>query len=220
MIPKLTKQKKVLDLFCCEGGAGSGYALAGYLVTGVDIVPQPRNPYKVIVSDALKFLRERGGEYDLIHASPPCQGYSHLTPASHKGNYKKLIPELRDILKLIKKPYVIENVAGARMELNNPIMLCGSMFGLRTRRHRWFETSFYIEAPCGCNHSEIPLLVTTASKASRAKRKELGMVPKSVKNAPLAYGIGWMSSNGLRECIPPAYTLYIGKVARKIKNIT
>ena len=204
-----------LDLFCCEGGAGMGYALAGYTVTGVDIVPQPRNPHTVIVADALEYLAAHGHEHDLIDASPPCQGYSHLTPEAHKGKYAKLIPQLRDLLKRIGKPYVIENVAGARHELENPVMLCGSMFGLRTRRHRWFETNFPVAAPCACDHSQMPLLVTTASKASRAKRHALGIAPKSVKNAPQAYGIGWMSSGGLKEAIPPAYTRHIGEAARR-----
>jgi DNA (cytosine-5)-methyltransferase 1 len=86
------------------------------------------------------------------------------------------------------------------------------MFNLRTQRHRFFETSFPLVAPCNCDHSEIPLLVTTASKASREKRFALGMQPKTVKNAPLAYGIDWMDFKGLREAIPPAYTKYIGDV--------
>jgi len=60
----------------------------------------------------------------------------------------------------------------------------------------------------------MPLLVTTASKASRALRTSLGVKPKSVTNAPLAYGINWMDFNGLKEAIPPAYTEYIGKQLR------
>jgi DNA (cytosine-5)-methyltransferase 1 len=203
-----------LDLFCCEGGAGMGYALAGYEVTGVDIVPRSRYPFAFVLADALEYLTAHGHEYDLIHASPPCQGYSHLTPEAHRSNYPKLIPQLRAMLRKLRKPYVIENVAGARHDLETPVMLCGSMFGLRTQRHRYFETSFPIAAPCACDHSQIPLLVTTASKASRAKRFALGMQPKSVKNATLAYGIDWMSCEGLKECIPPAYTEYLGKSVR------
>ena len=204
-----------LDLFCCEGGAGMGYALAGYEVTGVDIVPRPRYPFAFVLGDALEYLEAHGHEYDLIHASPPCQGYSHLTPAKNRGDHAKLIPAVRELVKRLGKPYVIENVAGARHELENPVMLCGSMFGLRTQRHRYFETNIPVAAPCKCDHSNLPLLVTTASKASRAKRRALGIPPKSVKNAPQAYGIGWMSSDGLKEAIPPAYTRHIGEAARR-----
>jgi len=195
-----------------------GYALAGYAVTGVDIALQSRYPFTFVLCDAIEYLEAHGHKYDLIHASPPCQGYSNLTPESHKEKYTKLIPALREILRHIGKPYVIENVAGARHELENPVMLCGSMFGLRTRRHRWFETNFHVAAPCACNHSEMPLLVTTASKASRAKRHALGVAPKSVKHAPQAYGIGWMSCDGLKECIPPAYTRHIAEAAFCMAN--
>jgi len=90
------------------------------------------------------------------------------------------------------------------------------MFGLRTQRHRFFETSFPLDAPAECDHSKIPLLVTTASKASRELRFRLGMRPKSVKNAPEAYGIDWMGFAELKEAIPPAYTRYIGE---KLKGI-
>ncbi len=192
-----------------------GYALAGYDVTGVDIVPRPRYPFAFVLGDALEYLDAHGHEYDLIHASPPCQGYSHLTPAKNRGDHAKLIPAVRELVKRLGKPYVIENVAGARHELENPVMLCGSMFGLRTQRHRYFETNIPVAAPCKCDHSNLPLLVTTASKASRAKRHALGIPPKSVKNAPQAYGIGWMSSDGLKEAIPPAYTRHIGESARR-----
>jgi hypothetical protein len=52
-------------------------------------------------------------------------------------------------------------------------------------------------------------LVTTASKASRELRFKLGMKPKTVKNAPEAYGIDWLGFKELKEAIPPAYTKYI-----------
>jgi DNA (cytosine-5)-methyltransferase 1 len=203
-----------LDLFCCQGGAGQGYRDAGFIVTGVDIEPQPRYPFTFHQGDALEFLEKHGAAFDLIHASPPCQGYSHLTPEEHKGKYPKLIPALREILRRLGKPFIIENVAGAKHELENPVMLCGSMFGLRTQRHRFFECSFPVSAPAPCDHSEMPLLVTTASAASRRKRAALGLPAKSVKFAPLAYGIDWMSADGLKEAIPPAYTQYLGETAK------
>lgn len=48
----------------------------------------------------------------------------------------------------------------SREELKNPVMLCGSMFGLETRfgsqlrRHRLFETSFPISYVPECNHKK------------------------------------------------------------------
>src|SRR5690606_35253954 len=68
---------KLLDLFCCEGGAAIGYARAGWDVTGVDLEPKfaKRYPFEFHTADALEYVREHGHEYDAIHASPPCQGY-------------------------------------------------------------------------------------------------------------------------------------------------
>ena len=43
---------------------------------------------------------------------------------------------------MFKKPYIIENVVGA--PLIDPIMLCGSSFNLRVRRHRLFESNLKI----------------------------------------------------------------------------
>lgn len=207
---------RLLDLFCCAGGAGTGYNQAGFDVVGVDIKPQPNYPFKFVEADAIEYLEEHGHKFDAIHASPPCQGYSNLTPAANKGDHDKLIPQLRQALDRVGKPYCIENVAGARKELAAPVMLCGSMFGLRTQRHRFFETTFPVLLPCKCDHSEIPLLVTTASKASRELRFKIGIKPKTVKNAPLAYGIDWMNFAELKETIPPAYTQYLGLQLRAI----
>ncbi len=94
-------------------------------------------------------------------------------------------------------------------------MLCGSMFGLRSQRHRLFECHPQLAAPIRpCDHSQRPLLVTTAGANSRAIR-EPGEY-KSVKNAPDAYGIDWMTAEGLKEAIPPAYTEWLGHQLMRI----
>ena len=35
------RRPRLLDLFCCAGGAGTGYFRAGFDVGGVDLSPQP-----------------------------------------------------------------------------------------------------------------------------------------------------------------------------------
>jgi len=203
-------QMKLLDLFCGEGGAGYGYHLAGFEVVGVDLQSQTRYPFEFHQGDAFEYLSRHANDFDFIHASPPCQAYSWLTPNSHKENHPDFIAPIRELLLKTGKPFVIENVGGARRLLENPVKLCGSMFGLKTYRHRYFEIYPAIEILTPpCNHAFKPLLVTTAGNNSRAIRKAGEY--KSVKNAPLAYGIDWMSFKGLKEAIPPAYTKFLGE---------
>lgn len=188
-----------------------GLHRAGFDVVGVDIRSQPRYPFEFHQADALTFPLDG---FDFIWASPPCQHYSGLTPKHHQENHPDLIDAVRALLMESGAPYAIENVAGARFKLRNPIMLCGSMFGLRTQRHRYFETSFPIhELLPPCDHSEMPLLVTTASAGSRKRRHGSGLPPKSVNNAPAAYGIDWMVHSELAEAIPPAFSEFIGRAA-------
>jgi DNA (cytosine-5)-methyltransferase 1 len=38
----MTRRPKLLDLFCCAGGAGVGYDRAGFDVTGVELLANRR----------------------------------------------------------------------------------------------------------------------------------------------------------------------------------
>lgn len=202
---------KLLDLYCCAGGAAKGYADAGFEVTGIDINPQPRYPFRFIQGDAIEYLKAHRIEYDAIHASPPCQQFSVLTPVAHKDKHLDLIQPTREILIATGKPYIIENVPGARGKLLNPIMLCGSMFELPLQRPRYFELSWtsLIMVP-KCKHDVIPYLLSGTSRRMDAMGNRSGETLVSDKK--MASGINWMVGKELDQAIPPAYTHYLGEI--------
>ena len=216
----------MLDLYCCQGGAAKGYQQAGFKVAGVDIQPQPRYPFAfaqapVATIMSLLLAGQRVpftvngktewlflADFSGIHASPPCQGYT-LAQRIQGREHPDLIDATREFLEASKLPWIMENVEGA--PLRNPTLLCGSMFpGLRVYRHRLFEANFPLTAPAHPPHL--------------AHLRKMGRPPEEgdfmhvvgnfsgVKQAKAAMGgLDWMSRDGLRESIPPAYTEYLGR---------
>lgn len=178
-----------------------GYHRAGFEIVGVDWLPQDNYPFDFIRGDALTWLgyflvhgRFPDGEFDAVHASPPCLAYSctrYFTKRKHEG----LLPQVRLMLRRTELPYIIENVENAPMY--RPKMLCGTMFGLGVIRHRLFEANFPIEVPLkhGIHHDE---LVTVTGGTITTRRKARAM------------DIDWMNGRELNDAIPPAYTAWIG----------
>jgi DNA (cytosine-5)-methyltransferase 1 len=195
---------RLLDLFCGAGGAAVGYWRAG-----VDNRPQPNYPgrFEFVLTDALKYLAKRGREFDLIHASPPCQAYCLLNHPHRKTHHPRYIEPLRELLEEMEVPYIIENVPGAPLE--QPIRLCGAMFGLRVIRHRLFETSLPIGQP-----PHIPHGGTVKSGDYVTVAGHGGAGSHRYRDWCDAMGIYWMSKSELKEAIPPAYTQWLGWNAR------
>jgi DNA (cytosine-5)-methyltransferase 1 len=201
---------RMLDLFCCQGGASRGYAEAGWEVIGVDLDPQPRYPYEFIQADALQVLDAvRFLRVDAIHASPPCQGYSDAQRL--RGNeHPMLIDDVRRGLVASGLPYVIENVPGAKDELVDPVMLCGAMFPeLGVYRHRYFETNWPLEAPAHPPHVEPQVKMGRPPKPG--ERIQVVGNFSGVEFARGAMGMPWANRDGLREAIPPAYARHVGE---------
>jgi DNA (cytosine-5)-methyltransferase 1 len=225
---------KLLDLFCGEGGAGYGYHLAGFDVFGVDTDPKrlEHYPFPHWQGDALEFAATYGREFDVIHASPPCTGYSRGTAAlpDRLERYDRLIAATRDVLEKVGRPWVLENVADARPELRNPVTLCWSMFRtpgtvrdddgtpLRMERHRLFEASFPLWPAGDCHH---PKTVQVAGAYGGARRdkweakhvRKGGYVP-SLDVMRELLGTPWMTEKGCFLSIPPAYSQHIGESLR------
>ncbi|MER6139278.1 SAM-dependent methyltransferase [Streptomyces sparsogenes] len=208
-IRRAADRPRLLDAFCCQGGASMGYHLAGFDVTGVDIAPQPRYPFRFIQAEAVEFIREHGAEFDFIHASPPCQHDSECQRI--RGNpHPDLIAPTRAALKSTGRPWVIENVRGAVPKLRQPVMLCGPMFGLATYRHRYFEPGggLTLTAPEHPAH--------TVPQAKMGRPVPPGWYGQYVGNfsgvaqARRVMGVEWMNRDGIRECIPPAYARHVG----------
>jgi DNA (cytosine-5)-methyltransferase 1 len=133
------------------------------------------------------------------------------------------------VLKAADRPYIIENVTGARSEMLRPILLCGSMFGLefdkvgesvaRLQRHRLFECSFPVYQR-KCRHdSKVPVLgvyggharIRAASWGGRTTRDDWSYYGGHLPVASRAMGIDWMTLAELSEAIPPDYTRFIGR---------
>lgn len=200
---------RCLDLFCGAGGAGMGYHRAGFEVVGWDIEHHSHYPFEHYVGDALEVLAdvEYVRSFDLVHASPPCQAYTNAAKIQ-KQNHPDLVGPVRDLLVAAGVPYIIENVPGS--PLIDPAMLCGSMFpGLRTYRHRLFESNLPLAAPPHPGH-----MAPTTKMGRPPKDGEFMHVVgnfSGVAAAREAMGISWMKRDDLRESIPPAYTEHLGR---------
>lgn len=215
-----------LDLFCGGGGASQGLHDAGFYLHGVDTNPRAlaEYPFECEQRDALEALRSRGltDQFDLIWASPPCQAYS--TASRDRSKYPDLIAEVRELLQATGKPYVIENVLGAKRHLRDPIMLQGPMFGLGVIRRRLFECSWPCTAP-----PRVPYkggivtgeYVTVAGNGGvpswTLKEREKRGLPRHIPGEMTlerwqeAMGIDWLSRKPLTQAIPPAYAEWIGR---------
>lgn len=210
----MSDRPRLLDAFCCSGGATRGYQLAGFHVTGVDLVASPNYIGDDFhQGDAVQFIRDRGHEFDTIHASPPCQSSSALTKGTNRGRvYPDLIPATRDALSLTGRPWVLENVQGSAVRRD--LTLCGEMFGLGVIRHRYFEVDGFpvLQPPhvkhrgrvAGWRHGvryDGPYFAVYGDGGGKG----------TIAEWQQAMGITWTDDRlELAEAIPPLYTHHIG----------
>lgn len=221
---------RLLDLFAGAGGCSVGYMRAGFTVTAVDSNANAlkRNPAEdTWVADAMDVLASPSylAQFDVIHASPPCQAYS-ITKHAHDRTHPDLYQPVRDALVEWGGVWVIENVPGVPMK--DAMTLCGSMFDLRTyddyigqdvqlKRHRLFESSAMLMAPGPCRHVK-GVRVGGVYGGAWSKNKSLDPTVKRTGGyAPPDHvqrrlmGIDWMTRQQLNQAIPPVYAEFIGR---------
>ncbi|MFC9339636.1 DNA methylase [Streptomyces sp. NPDC057020] len=213
----------LLDLFCCAGGAGTGYRRAGFDVVGVDIRPRPNYPFTFVQADALEYLAAliASGEIErfaFVHSSPPCQDKCNLTVGTNRskgwgGTHVDLVAPTRTLLEASGLPYVIEQPNG-QAEIRKDVWLCGEMFSLGVLRHRNFELGRWTAAQPthpkhrgrvrGWRHGEYhdgPYVAPYGKGGGKP----------SVPELQTAMGITWTEVHEeLTEAIPPAFSQWIG----------
>jgi len=218
---------KVLDLFCGAGMAGDGYAAAGFEPTGVDIVLRASYPYEFVWGNALAILKDRRfvNQFDLIHASPPCQAHTrakHLREAQGgQSRHGDLLTPTLALLKTYDIPWVVENVVGAP-GMGDAVIECGSAYGLKVRRHRLFLASFPLVGS-GCRHAEqgkpigvYHVMGDTCKGVCKKTGKFVigGSTARTVEEGREAMGVSrdicW---DELKEGFPPDYTKHVGQQA-------
>ena len=223
---------RLLDLFCGAGGAAMGYRHAGFdEIVGVDIALQPRYPFTFVQGDALEYLAEHGQEFDAIHASPPCQGYSimHNLPWLRGREYPLLILPTIEMLEGLGKPYVVENVMGARhgakglkkrgLESHGlkAGWLCGAMFELPFYRHRLFASNWFWLAPGHPKHARRQVVVHIPVGNGRGKREESeqrARHPNPVNTTWRKHHDGALNIRPGYEKVPFSYPTIVGERLR------
>lgn len=205
-----------------------GLHRAGFEVTGHDVRPQPRYPFRFVQGDAL--CADLTG-YDFVWASPPCQAHTSMKTMHNAKKHIDLIPATRAKLRQWGGPYIIENVVGAPLE--NPINLCGTMFGLgcedaELRRHRIFESNVRLTA-LECQHGKRAAVMGVYGGHLRnrirartisvygegvrdsVRKMDKGVADFNVHQGREAMGIDWMTIAELCQAIPPAYSEFLGR---------
>ena len=198
---------RLLDLFCGEGLAAWGYWLSGRFteIVGVDTNNEmsARYSFDFINMSALGLTYDFLSQFDFIHASPPCQGYSNATP--DQSLHQRLVAATHLMLYASGKPYVIENVEGSSKELRPNIVMDGHYFGLPSERRRYFHAST-LERPLRLMSSGRTINVHGGDYINRRSLIEaLGL---DVINARR---LSNLTMAGMEQGVAPAMTKYIAE---------
>jgi len=188
----------------------AGMDAAGFDVLGVDIAAQPRYPFEFEQADALTFEIPSDAVY--VHASPPCQFASKVTPNHARGKHENLIPATRVKLQQWAREtggvWTIENVSGK--VLDGPTMYCGGAVGLPVKRHRYFESNVVlISNGCVCGANGAKLYPEQHGTRGKYLTRFVSVAGSTggrggIELRRAAMEMPWASGYGCAQAIPPA----------------
>lgn len=222
---------RLLDAFSCAAIGADGYRDAGWEVVCVDndhraLRHAAAAGYETVHGDAMVLLNDPGfmGQFDAIHASPPCQLFSatrRLADAQGKGRGRAvdLLHPVIDLFDGLDTPYVIENVERSPLRFHKrTVRLCGSSFGLKVQRHRLFLSNVPLEVP-GCDHSTFDADPITGKPRPwgvyYAKGDNIpsgGRTVATLEDGMAAMGVTrQVPWKYLCEALPPAFTRHLGE---------
>lgn len=176
MIPETSCSNtlRVLDLFCGMGGLSHGFAVNGFIVTGVDISEKAGLAYSFnrignFVKMDLMNPRLRG-KHDIVIGGPPCEPWSSLN-LTRRGKkhplYKCVNAFFKEVRNLAPLIFIMENVTAIKsdhlfVENLKTVQECYDTFttvvkysdyGAAFARHRFFTIGVRLEI--GLSASEI-----------------------------------------------------------------
>jgi DNA (cytosine-5)-methyltransferase 1 len=204
---KPSGRPRLLDLFCCAGGAAEGYARAGFEVVGVDKDPQRRYPFQFVQADAMTYPL---AGFDAVHASPLWYAFTALAKSrGFRANDPDDVTPIYERLKASGLPFVVES--GSLGPLKGACQFCGPAFGLQVIRHMYFASNVDLRAPrCACVRGGAADGLYVAYKGSYGKGKR-NPPRRSRREWKDAAGLGRMTWAEAHLAVPPAYTEHIGK---------
>jgi DNA (cytosine-5)-methyltransferase 1 len=200
------QRKKVLNLYAGLGGNAKDWDRNIYEVIAVELDEKIAKIYqenhtqdKVVIGDALEFLKKHRNDFDIIWASPPCQKHSVMMKATRHDVADYFDASLYQIIVFLthfyKGKWCVENVKPYYEPLIKPTAKIG--------RH-YFWANFEID-----ENFEIPNFknfITSATSNDANKLKEwLGIN----YDGNVYYKNNHDPGQVLRNCIHPSLGLYI-----------
>lgn len=190
-------------------------------ILGVDNRKQRHYPFEFVQDDARTFPLDG---FDIIHASPPCEGHSALRNREHAS--KALLMETIGRLSQCNAAlWVVENVEGVQYPYNETFTLCGASLGcslinerIYLARHRKFWSNLHLKpTPCRCrwlkrNGWSCQGVYGTVGGSSPTWNGSKA----SKENSKRLMGIDWMTREELVQAIPPAYTRHVAQEALSV----